>query len=56
MKHVKHFILYAGLVILFGALIIYLLRAGKSLDIPLARISKTLPGDASGQGLVTNFF
>ena len=56
MKFAKQFILYAGLILIFGGLIFYLLDAGNSLDHPVDRISKAASGKGVEPGTFTNLF
>ncbi|HEY4936905.1 MAG TPA: cation:proton antiporter [Puia sp.] len=56
MKFVKHFILYIGLIIVFGGLIFYLLHRGESLDHSITEISNTIFTAAPDGGIFTNIF
>jgi len=56
MKFAKQFILYAGLIVVFGGLIFYLLHTGNTLDHPADRISKAASGNVASQGTFTNLF
>jgi Kef-type K+ transport system membrane component KefB len=54
MKFVKHFILYIGLILVFGGLIFYLLHKGRLQDHSVSTISSAENGPASGGGIFTN--
>jgi Kef-type K+ transport system membrane component KefB len=56
MKFVKHILLYAGLIIVFGGLIFYLLHRGGSLDESMPRISKFTNGGSTDGGVFASLF
>jgi Kef-type K+ transport system membrane component KefB len=56
MKFVKQFVLYVGLIIVFGGLIFYLLHKGKSLDHSITRIANTNSVASPGTGVFTDLF
>ncbi len=54
MKFVKHFILYIGLIIVFGGLIFYLLHEGRSLDHSVSAISSVANSPSSNGGIFSS--
>ncbi|MDP9042235.1 MAG: cation:proton antiporter [Bacteroidota bacterium] len=56
MKFARNFTLYAGLIIIFGGLIFYLLHTGKKLDHAITQIPKTGVSDPAGGGFFSGLF
>jgi Kef-type K+ transport system membrane component KefB len=56
MKFIKNFILYIGLIIVFGGLIFYLLHKGRSIDHSVSGISSATNMSTSDTGFFTNIF